>query len=484
MNNDNALNENQPGSDMEQILVWIGVHDRNKRLLLIEEFGDNLNVFAAASEKMVKTTLKELNDRNREQSRVRLNLDVKTKFLGVYHWVQDQVNRLNQDASILSMSQEEFLASINLSLSLASVREHEMEGMQSRADDASPGKLKKESDWPKWETGILNMFSILQGVNGVPLLYVVREKEHVDGTLYESFHEEVVARAPQEGPAFIADAKVVHQIITSLTQGENAEQWIKSIRKKINGRLDMQALRTHFRGAGNMSRRISVAESMSTTLIYKHERAMSFNVFLEKAKKMFEIYSECNEVKSEKEKLRWLFNAIRSDALKLTVEAIQVAIDQNVGAYTFDSAADFLASKVSMSSASTRNVSSAYGQRHGKSYNGAPDKGIMKNGQVFTGSFPDKLWAKLKPDEQKQVRDARSNQRGRGNKGKSSYGKLSRENENLRRKIKALKSKSDEKGDEKSDTEKSIENDAGNSFGDRAEKERTEKEKKRVKTQK
>ena len=111
-----------------------------------------------------------------------------------------------------------------------------------------------------------------------------------------------------------------------------------------------------------------------------------------------------------------------------------------------------------------------------------PDKGIMKNGQAFTGSFPDKLWAKLKPDEQKQVRDARSNQRGRGNKSKSSYGKLSRENERLRRKIKALKS--DEKGGEKSDTENSIENDAGNSFGDRAEKERAEKEKKRVKTQK
>ena len=105
-----------------------------------------------------------------------------------------------------------------------------------------------------------------------------------------------------------------------------------------------------------------MAEAMYTTLLYKHECAMSFNNFHEKVKEMFEIYIEYNEEKSEKEKPNWLFNAIRSDSFKLSKKAIQVLHDQNVSAYTFDSTANFLANKVSMNSSSMRNVSSSYGQ--------------------------------------------------------------------------------------------------------------------------
>ena len=81
------------------------------------------------------------------------------QYLGVYHWIQDQVNHVNQDASILSMSQDEFLLLINFSLSLASMRKHEMGGMQSKEDDVSPGKLKKESDWLSGKQN-LSMLSI------------------------------------------------------------------------------------------------------------------------------------------------------------------------------------------------------------------------------------------------------------------------------------------------------------------------------------
>ena len=53
---------------------------------------------------------------------------------------------------------------------------------------------------------------------------------------------------------------------------------------------------------------------------------------------------------------------------------------------------------------------------------------------------------KLKPDEQKQVRDARLNQRGHASISKSSYGKLSRENESQKIKMVGLMSR---KGGEK-----------------------------------
>jgi hypothetical protein len=65
-----------------------------------------------------------------------------------------------------------------------------------------------------WESGLQTLFSIQVGVNGVPLAYVIREEDHVDGTVYPSFVEECVARARLDGTEFAEDARTVHQIIS------------------------------------------------------------------------------------------------------------------------------------------------------------------------------------------------------------------------------------------------------------------------------
>ncbi len=59
--------------------------------------------------------------------------------------------------------------------------------------------------------------------------------------------------------------------------------------------MDMQALRNHYSGEGNTSRRIAVAERTRETLHYKSERAMQFSAFLDKLQKMFNIFEEEGE---------------------------------------------------------------------------------------------------------------------------------------------------------------------------------------------
>ena len=101
---------------------------------------------------------------------------------------------------------------------------------------------------------MLNQLSILHGISGVPLSYVVREESEDDSeTEYETFEEQCIARCPLSGPNFEADAKQVHQLIVSATTGKLAEEWIKTHKKKKNGRLDMKALCAHYRGEGNQS---------------------------------------------------------------------------------------------------------------------------------------------------------------------------------------------------------------------------------------
>ena len=102
---------------------------------------------------------------------------------------------------------------------------------------ASPGKLKDGRKWDQWYPALENMLGLLIGVMEVPLLYIIRTKETPDeGIVYDTFVEGCIARAPLAGAAFEADARQVHQLVQSLVQGEEAEEWIrKNKRKKTAG---------------------------------------------------------------------------------------------------------------------------------------------------------------------------------------------------------------------------------------------------------
>jgi hypothetical protein len=81
-------------------------------------------------------------------------------------------------------------------------------------------------------------------------------------------------------------------LIKSFLQTETAEQWIKPITRHQSGRQDMLALRSHYSGEGNTSRRIAVAERLRDSLHYKNEKSVQFFTFLDKLQKMFNSFEE------------------------------------------------------------------------------------------------------------------------------------------------------------------------------------------------
>jgi hypothetical protein len=98
----------------------------------------------------------------------------------------------------------------------ADVRREEKEQSDTVSKAADPGKFKDEKKWPEWEPAFVNYLSTIQGVNGVPLSYIVREQEEIDriGT-FESFNERTIACSPLKGAIFQADARTVHQLLKS-----------------------------------------------------------------------------------------------------------------------------------------------------------------------------------------------------------------------------------------------------------------------------
>ena len=361
-----------------------------------------------------------------------------------------------------------FLRELNVSAERAAAREADKNTSEARAKEASPGKLTTEKDWEKWETKLINQLSILHGVLEVPLAYVIRENGVVGSTEnYETFTEECIARCPLEGPYFEADARTVHQLIESYTTGENSEVWVKKIRRHQNGRMDIEALRSHYRGEGNQSRRITDAETMRDTLHYKGESAMPFATFLAKVQRMFNLYDQIGEPYSESAKLRFLFDKVQSPDLQHPLEAVRTVVSINPDAFTFTSAANHLSSLVKPKSKRELSVVTSSDTNN--------KAGIMRDGKIFTGFYPN--WRQITKEDQKLVLAERERLGIGGKRGKAD-GKQQKSEKNWKKTVKGLKKtiaalKRKTSGTEASDDDEIKEeprDDAGNAFGGRAEK--------------
>ena len=84
----------------------------------------------------------------------------------------------------------------------------------------------------------------------------------------------------------------------------------------------MEALRNHYGGKGNASRRIATAEKLRETLHYKSERSMPFSTFLDRMQKMFNIFQEEGEELTKNAKVCELLKCVQNNQLQDTVKAL------------------------------------------------------------------------------------------------------------------------------------------------------------------
>ena len=126
---------------------------------------------------------------------------------------------------------------------------------------------------------------------------------------------------------------------------ESAEQWIKDLTPRVNGRRDMEALRNHYGGEGNASRRIVTGEKLRESLHYKSECSLPFSTFLDRMQKMFNIFKEEGEQLTDDAKVRELFKRVQHTQLQDTVKALRVCYDHD--GITYTEAANHLTAAVS-----------------------------------------------------------------------------------------------------------------------------------------
>jgi hypothetical protein len=456
-------------SPFGQVLQWIG-YDAGQAKVLEEELGD-LTTIGSARRTEIADVLKTYSQRTVSAGRITSGLNKTTKMQALAHWVRD-FRRVGADVTIAGLTQESFLQALVLAEERAEARATDKESADARAKEASPGKLTTEKEWDKWETRLTNQLSILQGVLEVPLVYVIREEKAVEPVTFATYTEECIAKCPLEGPFFEADARTVHQLIESYTTGENSEVWIKRIRRYQNGRLDMEALRAHYRGEGNQTRRITDAETMRDTLHYKGESAMPFATFLAKVQRMFNLFDQIGEPYLESAKLRFLLDKVQNPDLKHALESVRTGLSINPTAFTFTSAANHLSSLIKPRS--KRELSAVTFTGDGTAMENTSNSPIWKNGKIHTGYYSN--WRQLSKQDRDAVLAERDKQGKTPSKGANKASKATKtwkkQVKGLKKKIAALKRKVPGGVDDSDDDTTSDDptNDAGNSFGGRSEK--------------
>eukprot|EP00957_Ditylum_brightwellii_P195015 14858651-Ditylum_brightwellii.AAC.1 len=93
-----------------------------------------------------------------------------------------------------------------------------------KAKESFPGPLDSENKRTDWEAKFENYMATQLGLNGVPLLYIIREAETPPASqTCSNFVEESIACAPLQGVHFEADSDMAYKFLTPFTTGYPSE---------------------------------------------------------------------------------------------------------------------------------------------------------------------------------------------------------------------------------------------------------------------
>ena len=105
--------------------------------------------------------------------------------------------------------------------------------------------------------------------------------------------------------------------------------------KKTNGQIDTAALRAHYQGEGNTTRRIAEDERLRDSLHYRNERGLPFASYFSNMQQIFTLFEENKDPYSDAMKLRFLYYTIKHPQLMPTVSMLQVGqISGNTVSFT------------------------------------------------------------------------------------------------------------------------------------------------------
>ena len=258
-------------------------------------------------------------------------------------------------------------------------------------------QLESRHQWKRWSRELEDTLSSIIGVSGVPLNYVTRELAASTLIGFSSWEEKVIGATPITGRDFKQDSKTVHTLILkNLSENSEAYTYIETTLGDQDGRVDVLALRKRYANAAADDVLGNEAKETFSRLIYKNERAMTFEKFQEKFLKCINDLKKAKRPLNNADIIDEIWMKIQHPGLNEFIAALQVA--QNFKPISYDSILQCIAVQipklVNYSNSNRRNLSefktggSKY-TREGR----PPNEGVYaEDGSIFIGNYSSDQW--------------------------------------------------------------------------------------------
>lgn len=313
--------------DVGDLLAWIGVAE-TKIPSLAEEAGlESIRDFSRyKTHEQVKVLVEAMRKRLPEKQRMHVSVGMQRKLRDIALWVED-FRRVSLEPRIPFTTNDNgddivdggtFREMLQLASDREDSRKHMKDNSKTLSEAAMPKGIKDEKDWFEFCEMLVNYLTVILGVNGVPLAYVIRLEDAPDhATTWgpNQFTDQMIACAPLDGPYFQTDAQSVHVLLKKFLPTEELKSIVKQGERHKNGRRDFFNLRAFMVGAGNVSRRIGSVKALRQSLHYKNERAMKFTVFVTKLRHIYRVYFDEGREVSDADKVDDLLGKLNHQGL-------------------------------------------------------------------------------------------------------------------------------------------------------------------------
>ena len=235
--------------------------------------------FAQMTDKDIREMAVAMGARTQNQQGFKLGALQLKRVRALAHWARERAKRQ------LPIPDDMFNAAL-----LAEAIEELNLGVTEEAEVKKPPKLHPD-DWDTWEPAFINYLKSLKGADNTPLAYVIRDANltAADFDPADSINR-LLHSVALHGAAYTRDNQRVAMELISFITGTGAENFVDQASN--DGRRMMTALRNHYNGPGEVTKRYKKAEERLKGLHYRNESVFPWSTFVSELTKCFTAYEK------------------------------------------------------------------------------------------------------------------------------------------------------------------------------------------------
>jgi hypothetical protein len=466
--------------DDDTILTWLRVAANRRFQVTNELFPGGLEDLNDYTSEEIKDAVKNFRSHPTANQRFVVSANSTKKLVQLTLWVKDRI-RLGQVAEFEDgTTQAEFVSIIDEAQQREQIRHERKKNAEGLATMKIDPPLKASSGWDGWKDSVNTALTLAYGSKGVPLLYVIRDIQASTfpvtpaGAIAPSWEEVAIGAAPLTGLDYDADRKTVHLFLSNnISEDSDAHAYIHPLVSRNDGRLDWQALCERYENEATIQARVNQANKTWEMLVYKNERAMSFEAFSKKLTKALQYFEAAGRPKHDGDVIDWIWRHVQCGELSQHMSALKVG--QSIHVRTSKQILQELAKEVPNLSKGSNfeprisEIHQGSGESGGFTFDGStPSSGAhASDGKLYCGTYSPARWFSddVKPFHD-QIREQRSKQGQKSTQSKNANRKLQQlqaQCAELKRNLSALKA-GGTGDDDTAATEESHDN-AGDAFG-------------------